>query len=526
MRRLGSGKALGALLGASMATVCAIFVVRPPNDPDFFWHLKTGEWIWRQRGLLVADPFNFLNQGVAAAQQRFVLTSSWLSEVLYHLLYARWGFPGIVALKLLIAALLVLALLRLRVGDPLIHAAVTLAALPLFFLCFFDRPQVFSMLFFAVLLALLERERTLDGAPAGWMAHLPIPALMLAWANMHGGYAVGQLTIVLYLALEGVKFVHPALRPAGWHRYLRLAARGSAGVVASFANPNSWRALQLAALPAPNWIGNAEYLSTVSFYRIMHQPLILVFWCALALAALQCLLRARRPDITQIALLVGMGWQGFLHIRYLPFFMIVAVPVIGELFSADRARTWARPALVAGAIALVVFFSRDELPSRASVSAALGVSEAHYPVRAADFVLANNLAGNLYNTYLWGGYLLWRLAPARQVFVDGRGLNTAATFESGAIAMAMPLPPASQSYWKNLLRRRGVGYLVLPRTHGNGFFLFDNASGLRAALLEAPEWVPVFADTTALVYALNTPEHREVIAAHALPKRTLGAAEQ
>ena len=38
------------------------------------------------------------------------------------------------------------------------------------------------------------------------------------------------------------------------------------------------------------------------------------------------------------------------------------------------------------------------------------------------------------------------------------------------------------------------------------------------ALLEDPEWFPVFADDTALVFVLNVPEHREVIAHHGLPR--------
>jgi hypothetical protein len=36
---------------------------------------------------------------------------------------------------------------------------------------------------------------------------------MLVWANLHGGYLLGQVTIVLFMVLEGIKFLHPALGP-------------------------------------------------------------------------------------------------------------------------------------------------------------------------------------------------------------------------------------------------------------------------------------------------------------------------
>jgi len=30
------------------------------------------------------------------------------------------------------------------------------------------------------------------------------------------------------------------------------------------------------------------------------------------------------------------------------------------------------------------------------------------------------LTGNLYNTYHWGGYIIWESYPERRVFIDGR----------------------------------------------------------------------------------------------------------
>jgi len=517
-------KALRFLLYGGMIVVSLLYQLRPFNDPDFFWHLKTGEWIWQHRELPAGDPFNFVSPAVEPVGRRFTLTAYWLSQVSYHLIHDRLGMPGIVVLKLVVALLFVLALLKLRRGDPVVHAALVLVVLPLLFCLYpLDRPQAFSFLFFAVLLARLEKERTAAAAPSGWASGLVVPILMFAWANMHGGHAIGQVTIALYLALEGVKYLHPALRPAGRERYRRLLVLGVAGLGASFVNPNSWHALQIALVPAPAWVGNTDYLSTVRYFHNMDQPLIFIFWGALFLTALACLFTVTRPDITRIALLAGTGYYGFIHVRYVPYFMIAAVPVLGVFLSAERVSRWARQALLAGAVLLVTYVIWNEFPSRERVGAALGVNNAYYPVRAADFVIANDLRGNLYNTYVWGGYLLWRLAPERKVFVDGRGVNAQATFLSGSIALALAQSVESPMYWKNILKQYGIGYLIIPREQTCQGFVFDDTSGLREALREAPEWVSVFADETALVFVLNTPEHRAVIARYGTPtERLLG----
>jgi hypothetical protein len=81
--------------------------------------------------------------------------------------------------------------------------------------------------------------------------------------------------------------------------------------------------------------------------------------------------------------------------RYIPFFMIAALPVIGTLLSAERLLRWGRSLLVAGSVALVAFSMRDNLPSREQVRLAMRVNENAYPVRAADFVLATTPKGNL-----------------------------------------------------------------------------------------------------------------------------------
>ena len=42
-----------------------------------------------------------------------------------------------------------------------------------------------------------------------------------------------------------------------------------------------------------------------------------------------------------------------------------------------------------------------------------------YPKEALDFALSNNIKGNVFNYYGWGGYMIWKY-PQVKTFVDGR----------------------------------------------------------------------------------------------------------
>jgi len=43
----------------------------------------------------------------------------------------------------------------------------------------------------------------------------------------------------------------------------------------------------------------------------------------------------------------------------------------------------------------------------------------HYPTKAVEWIKENQPEGRLFNSYNWGGYLLWNL-PDYPVFIDGR----------------------------------------------------------------------------------------------------------
>src|SRR5512138_2792550 len=99
-------RAVAALLVLLLLPVAIGPLLFPIRDQDFFWHLRTGEWIWQHRAL----PQEFLGaalaQGAPAETQRFTLTSYWLSQTALYLLHTAGGMQAIVALRLFLLGML------------------------------------------------------------------------------------------------------------------------------------------------------------------------------------------------------------------------------------------------------------------------------------------------------------------------------------------------------------------------------------------------------------------------------------
>ncbi|MFZ2949583.1 MAG: hypothetical protein WA003_08870, partial [Desulfuromonadaceae bacterium] len=143
-------------------------------------------------------------------------------------------------------------------------------------------------------------------------------------------------------------------------------------------------------------------------------------------------------------------------------------------------------------LAVVIFFAHNETKNlRLAVNGTWGVDRG-FPVRAADFVLQHDLKGPVFNPYLWGGYLLWRLGPEKKVFCDGRQLVAARTWEwmtSNVVA------GTGEPYWKGLFRKHGIETAIVPITDPSG-----QMNPLMVSLRMDKEWVMVFGKDNAAVF--------------------------
>lgn len=511
-----AGLLLLAAIGCALTTAV--------TDPDFWWHLASGRWMWEHRQLLDHDPFGVaLDFGEGSERRDFVLRQFWLAQLLFHAVHRLGGLHGIILLRaLVLAGMFALAWRRLRtLGAPAPLAALLLGAVAQVVIVEIayvaDRPQIFTSLGLVAVLELLDR--AFEGRR--W-AQWALPATFVIWANLHAGFVVGAGVAAIY-ALARIRSVRASPRP--------FAFVGAA-LLASGLNPcgfeAAWQALGTSAASAsPYWREIVEWQSILDHATLggISRRLPALFWLGVTggVGALAYLARLRSVRIERVAVAAVAVAMGARAIRFIPFFAIVAAEVaalgLGPWAARLAGLVPARARRFAGvAGSLVVLAVAVPFAQRGAQTSALPAAKPYDESldAAIGFIRANQLHGVLFNDHNDGGFLLHALAPEVRTFIDGRALSIKG-FELYREAVDSPEQPASFApgipLYRAALRVAGAEMVLLPGA--------DPISGtllrLTEVLLRDPEWSVVFADRRVILFVRRTGPLGGFAATHALP---------
>lgn len=454
----------------------ALFIIatREISDPDFWWHLRTGQFIVETRAIPRTDPFSFTN-----ADHPWI-THEWLTQVGLYALYALGGFPALILTFATLIALAFALVYARTPGKPYVAAFAVLLAAFAAAPTFGTRPQMLTLLLASIFLYILEQRRG-----AVWL----LPPLMILWVNLHSGYALGLVIVAVHLFGEMVAAVSGQQSAVGARK---LALLFVLCFLAVLLNPNgaAMYIYPFETLTSPAMQAYIQEWFSPDFHRGEFQPFAWLLIGTLAAIAFT----GKRIPLTQTILLAGLGYAALRSARNIPFFAIVAAPILAEqvwhLLAARVAVGHARAARITSIVnglilALVV------LASAARVATIIANQEAavraKYPVAAVDFLLTQQFDGALFNAYDWGGYLIWRFAerPQARVFIDGRAdVHGDAFIEQVYLKIYR-----GDTQWRALLDQYGVR-VVLIEPH----------APLASQLARAPEWDKVYADHQALIF--------------------------
>ncbi len=474
------------LLIILLFTSIFVMAAQEVTNTDLWWHLASGRYIWERRGVPLYDPFSHTAFG------RRWIDHSWLSQVVIYGVYRAAGFGG---LAFLAAALITLAFVLVFLYSPghlYIRVFATLLGALASAVTWEMRPHIFSFLFTALFLFILHLYKGRRGN------YLPLlPVLMLIWANCHSGYIAGLIVLAVFIAGEGIKSLLGSAEERLQREEIRQLAMVALATLAVVAlNPNTFRLylypLQTARIgPLQDFI--SEWASP-NFHRLQFHPFI---WVAL-LSLLALGMAGRRADLTDLLYLSTFGYMSLLAARNIPLFALVATPTSvrygSEAWLAWRDRRGSRrnqPCYPSGllvlnwlllllAVAGVLFWVTPTL----SVSANLRAQEKVLPFQATAFLAQADLPKELFNSYNWGGFLIWQLYPRYRVFVDGR------TDLYGEEVLEEYLKAYwASSQWREPLEKYNINSIVIEKD-----------STFATVLAESSDWQQVYADELAVVF--------------------------
>jgi hypothetical protein len=460
------------------------------DDSDFWWHLKTGEYILQHHALPVPDPFSYTTQVPSEAYagegivRRFNLTHEWLAQVLWYGVYRAGGFAGLVLLKalLLAGACGVTGLLAARRSGSFyggLAAAAAAASVAPWFAA--DRPALLTFLLAVVFLLILEERRRF------WL----LPPLALVWANCHGGFFIGLVVLGAHVA-EAL-YLRWRKRPAPDDR--RLYAVAALAAAATFFNPNHWRIFEvlLRYRESPITHSLVEWRPP----GLWSQPY--AFDILLYASAAVLFVARRKVRIADWLLYAAFAAAALAAFRNVMLFALFAPILIAAYFPVRR--SW--PQFTGYAALALLAASLGAGIARGRVFQ-LRVAGWSLPSGAANFIESRNIAGPIFNTYEQGGYLIWRLWPRRRVFIDGRALNEAVYQDYRRILYNIGDDGGEMRGPRmEALARYHIGAIVI-----NGFFhTTGRIYPLAVALMNSPEgeWKLVYHDPAAMVFLRNPP---------------------
>lgn len=400
-----------------------ILAFTPTIDPDFGWHIKTGELMWEYKTIPYTDWYSYTMPDFAW------INHEWLTEIF---MYQVSQMAGPWALNVFFT-LLVVFVFGFLIGEtalvkPRWENRILLGVLAIFVNMAYigARPQMFTLLFVALVLLIIKFLIKNEKTKAVWF----LPPLFLLWVNMHASFLAGFLILGIYLLTEKIKIGR--LEKRGENEWIKkdhtmtgtawkkLFIASALSLPMIFLNPYSYRILielkRTFTDPfAPNFI--VEWLSPN-----FHQTPGLLFLFLVFLLIEILFLSKKKINPTQFILITIFMWLAFQANRHIPLFTLILLPFLLETINAvPETITLGVLKNKFISLSLVLFFALFAVQfSSLSSSIAMLLDRKSFaslnglPENALKFLSANPQQGNMFNDYGWGGYIISGNVKCRQ----------------------------------------------------------------------------------------------------------------
>jgi hypothetical protein len=468
----------------SFFVFCLIFLLllhHPVSDPDFGWHLRNGERIIQERVFPFEDRYSWTMPGFLWAD------SYWFFEVL---LYLASKTLGLLIFALILTLLASLTLISLGKSSPFLSFLGTIMTIGIVG----NRAQTISFILFS-LLWLSLRSLSIIHYPLSIILY---PLLFLLWSNTHAGFVLGLALLWSFWLIEAGRVVYKKIfNGQGWWVKAPLLSPPilkklfTVNLVSTFVtlinpyNLSLWRTIVNDATSPLIKENIIEWLAPSFRTEIGVMLLFYVLFIFVVVA-----LKWPRSSPCELLLLLLFGLNAFSAIRNLPFLVAIATPFLASNLSQVKLpRTIFGEKLWQFFFWLMMFLVSlragwNKISSFGNPETVL--EEIKHPYKAVSFLKNHPQEGKIFNSYGWGGFLIWQL-PETETFIDGRMCG-----------------------WKTKEKNIFVDYIDIEKLNpgfeekinswGIDWFLIRTGSPLAAWLQVNPIWQKIYEEKNAVIF--------------------------
>jgi hypothetical protein len=484
-----------ALLAVVLFTPLSVKLL---GDAGIGWHIRTGQLILAEHAVPRVDPFSS-----QTGQPWFAW--EWLYDVAVGKLEAWCGLNGVVWLTAVVIAAVfgwTFQLLVVRGGNLFVALVFVLLAISASTIHFLARPHVLSWLFTLAWFWILDSTEWLGFAERAalrsrWLWLLP--ALMLVWVNVHGGFVLGFVLLAIswlgsvwtWLTLNQACIEESLQKIAAGKRARDLTLVGLVALAASLVNPYGWNLHRhvYSYLTSRFLMDHIDEFQSPNFHGVAPKCFLILLLLSIAIL----IARGRELRLSAALLALFSVYAGLYASRNIPVSSILLVLIVGPL-----ARSLKYSQFAERMTAVELSLHRHLWPIVAIVATLMIAAnggrvgsgqwmDAHFdprlmPVDAVTFLEQQDIRSPIFGPDYWGGYLIYRFFPRNKVVIDDRHDFYGENFLRAYLS-AIHLEPGWEAY-----------------LNGNDCLLLPKRSALTSILLKTPEWKTVYSDDVAIVF--------------------------
>ncbi|GAP10713.1 hypothetical protein BECAL_01888 [Bellilinea caldifistulae] len=426
-------KNLDNLLFCITLLLVFIMAVRVPLDSDMWWHLRAGQWTIQNGSPLLKDVFSYTRAG------ENWINHSWLGEVVLYWFFENAGFWGLGLCVAITAVASMGILYKIMEGGALFKAWFVILAAIICSFVWSPRPQIFSLLMFVILLGLIRTYRK----HGGFQGTIWFFTLFVLWSNLHGGYGLGIFLLLFLLAGEILDSLlipsNEGKRFGRLKKYFIWILVALSGVLI---NPNGLNTLivPFKTVGVQTLQSLIDEWASPDFHQLAMQPFLVLLFIVIFSFAYS------KKTVSGFEI---VGFLGFTYLalvakrNFAPFAIFATLTVGNHLpeifvditknlknFFNQHGNRMSRNQVVfpfnfrrvinmtiIGLLGMVAIGKWFYVTHPVVVSA---YEARFYPQKAVAYLKEKGIPdGRLWNSYGWGGYLIWNM-PETPVFVDGR----------------------------------------------------------------------------------------------------------
>lgn len=498
----------GYLFGTILALLALMYAIQNVSSTELWTHLKAGEWIIQHRSIPHHDIFSYTFHG------KEWIDFEWLFQAIIYVIYHFLQFKGLVVFQAVIIMLILFILYKNGIlfdrGEHWVTFLTLALVLNVMKPQIVLRPQILFLFFLSIYMYVLNLYYFRN---KNYLYLLPIFQVM--WTNIHGSFVVGIMLAGLYFLISAMQLL--------WNhrnnidsvfknkRLIIPFAVIILLIIASLVNPYGYKIyeLPLNTAFAKEAQGFIEEWSPIPLKSLLIFSVDKLLWFKVffLLTLLSFALRKKNvKSIEHVALFIIFSAMAFIHHRFAGAFGVVMGHVVifnisnilrNKISQKTLRHTWKWSYVI---VTLLFSFLLFGLQS-GHKNIELSVRKGYYPEGVVQFIKEQGIQGNIFNSFDYGGFLIWHLHPQIKVFIDGR----VPTVYSEDFFWLHRRGLENEEVWKRLAEEYDVDIVLIDDKRDTGYRLFVKR------LDDDPSWSLIAFDEVSSLYLKDKPKYKEII---------------